>query len=221
MKRWTPFALVTTAVLLMLGGSRVRAEMVDFSYAWSTTPGAVLTGGTGNVSLALTPDGSSSVEVGSPTPTFIPAATVTTSSSATQPADVFNAPFGLTLHLTDTASGQAGDLTFNGTVSGELTGTTSTLNNTFSEPVTQTLTFGDLVYTVTIDPVTTSLPAPGEAAGVLFDAMVTAQRNGEPPPPPPPGGGAVGAPEPSSLVLGGSALLLLGLARRRLRRRAA
>src|SRR3954466_10935865 len=112
-----------TAVVL-LGAGQARAEMVTFSYQWTAQP-SVISGGTGSVALAAVDPGSAPVEVGSSTPAFIHGATVTTTSSATDPADSFNTPFSMKLHLTDDASHESKDLTFVGTISGTLTATTA------------------------------------------------------------------------------------------------
>jgi hypothetical protein len=202
MKRLTPCALVTTAVLLVLGDGRASAGFVDFSYHWSVTPGSVIPGGTGSVTLALAADGLLTAQTG--LPAFIEAATLTTTSSATTPPDVFNAPFALTLDLTDVASSATGTLSFAGTITGLLTANSSTLTSTFSEPVTQTLDLGQYRYSVTIDPIEASLPAPGSQFSTLLDALVTVTE--KPTTTPPPGSDT---PEPSSLVLGGVAVALM------------
>src|SRR4051812_14424509 len=103
-----------TAVVL-LGAGQARAEMIGFSYQWTAQP-TIIPGGTGSVALAAVDPGTASAELGSSTPTFIPGATVTTTSSATDVPDSFSTPFSMKVHLTDTASSESGDLTFTGTV---------------------------------------------------------------------------------------------------------
>jgi hypothetical protein len=200
------------AAVVLLGAGQAKAELIDFSYQWSVMPTSVIPGGTGTVTLSTAPDGSAQAELGASTPTFVPGATVTTNSSATDPPDSFNTPFSMKVHLTDAMSGLAGDLSFSGTVAGELTGTTSALTSTFDEPVTKTLELGDHVYTVTIDPSLVNLPAPGATSPASIDARVTVASKGPGPVDPPP----VGAPEPSALLLGATAVL--GLAARRMLR---
>ena len=115
MKRLSTRAFVTMAALLLLGLGRARAEFVDYSYHWSISPNAVLSGGTGSAAFALTGDGPATSLVGDSNPTVIPAATITTSSSASGgAADTFNNPYSIGLRLTDKASGQFADFTFTG-----------------------------------------------------------------------------------------------------------
>ena len=73
--------LLLTA-LVLLGASQARGEMIDFSYQWSVLPSSVIPGGTGSVTLATAPDGASQATLGSSSPTIIPGASVTTTSSA-------------------------------------------------------------------------------------------------------------------------------------------
>jgi hypothetical protein len=216
------------AAVLLLGAGQARAELIDFSYQWTVMPSAVIPGGTGTVTLSTAPDGAGQAELGSSTPTFIPGATVTTTSSATEPPDSFNTPLSMKLHLTDEKTGLSGDLSFSGTIAGQLTATSSTLTSTFDGPVTQELKLANRVYSVSIDPALVSLPAPGATSPGSIDARVSvASRGGPPFDPPgggppgggPPGGGPpggsppIGAPEPSALLLGATAVL--GLAARR------
>jgi hypothetical protein len=198
------------AALSLLGASQARADRVDFSYRWGISPGAVLTGGKGRVSLALAHPGTGTATLGAADSAVTPAATVTTSSSATAlNPDHFSTTYSLTVHLTDTASGASGDLTYSGATTGTLTATTSSLTNVFATPLTQQLTLGKYVYSLTIDPSPADLPSPGAQATTLLDALVTVT----------PGSQTHGTPEPSSLLLAAVAASLLGLADRRRRRR--
>ena len=200
------------AVVAALGESTARAELVDFSYAWSIQPSAVLPGGTGSVQVSLTPNASSSGTLGVSTP--IPLATLTTTSTASAGSpDSFNNPFSLKLSLTDTASGNTGTLSFGGTISGTLTFDCSLLTGKFDNPM-QVLHLGTHDYAVTIDTPNFGLQKPNSDGNTLIGAFVlvtnTSNTGGG-------GGGNPGptpdAPEPSSLVLGGMALA--GLAARR------
>jgi hypothetical protein len=195
------------AVVVLLGAGQARADMIDFSYSWSVQPGSVFPGGTGSATLAAAADGTASAELGSSTPTFIPGATLTTTSSATDVPDSFGTTFSMKVHLTDTASSEAGDLTFSGSLAGTLTFSTSSLTATFDDPFTKTLTLGDHTYTVTIDPSLVSAPAPGATSPASVDAKVTVADAGPVDPPP------AQTPEPTSLVLAGLGLPLLVAAR--------
>jgi hypothetical protein len=202
-------ARVAVLAALFLGSGVARAESLDFSYHWSSSP-AVVTGtnpsqvtgselSSGSVAFALTPAGTASLVLGGD-PGLIPGATLTTTGSAPESdPDSFASPFSLTLHLLDAASGASGELTFVGAVNGTLTATTSTLTADFSSPLTRQLTLGQHVYSVSIEPPSTAIPPPG---------LTT-----------PPG--SIGArvqvaplqtPEPSALLLAAFAVPLLYLA---------
>jgi hypothetical protein len=200
MTRRTTRLVLLLAALVLLGESRAWA---DFTYSWTVQPATVIPGGTGSV--ILTPaSGTGSYVLGSSSPTVMDGATVMTTSSATVPPDSFNTDFSMKLKLTEGAN--TGELTFAGTIAGQLTQTTSTLTSTFHTPTTQDVTLGNHVFTVTIDPLPfASLPAPGGQAKI--DALVTVA-----------GAGQMSTPEPSSLLLGATAALGFA-ARRWLRKR--
>ncbi len=200
---------ILLTALLVLGAGQARAEMIDFTYHWSVVPSAIITGNpgnTGSVNVAAWPDPSTPVQavLNSSTFTFIPAANVTTSSTAggTIPPDVYDTTFSMKLTLTDSKSNQSGDLTFAANLQGTLTQTTSNLQVSFQDPLTKSISLGGNLYTVTINPAMFDAPAPTNTAPKQIFANVTVAN----------------APEPSGLVLGATAIL--GLAGRRwLRRR--
>lgn len=198
----TWFLLLSALALFPMAG---RADYVNFDYSWQVQPSAILPGGTGSVALAVAQNGSASSEVGGTMPTYIPGAMVTTTSAAVDLPDTFNTDFNMILTLSE--SGQSGSLTFRGHLEGSLTGTTSTLTSTFYTPVTQMLTLGKNIYTVTIGPTLANLPIPGSNAPVLIDAQVRVTEKPV---------DSLQTPEPSSLLLGASALI--GLAARRMLR---
>jgi len=194
------FALVAS----LLSASVARAEFADFSYSWSTSPSPPLfPGGTGSVALALAADGSASAAINGGA-TLIPGAAIITTSSAggTTSPDHFNVAYSMTLHLTDTSSGQSDDLTFSGTLSGNLTSDSSTLTSTFDNPVTRHTTLGVHAYSVTIDPTLLNIPAPGSPTPAEINAQV--KVHGPPVLPPP-----FQTPEPSTLLLAVVALPLM------------
>lgn len=182
----------------------VQAEQIAFTYAWSVQPSPVFASGTGSVTVIAAPNGPATYDTTSALPTYIPAAELTTTSSATSPPDTFNTPFNLKLTLTDTASSLSDELTFSGTLAGTLTMDSSTLTSTFSSPLTKTLILGDFTYSVTIGPTLVNIPGPGSSTPALIDARVTVERNDTP---------VQETPEPGSLLLGATAIL--GFAARR------
>jgi hypothetical protein len=225
----TLFRSSLVALLVLGATSSLRADFMDWSYHWSITPGPVLTSGTGSVAMGLAQDGTGA--------SSIPAATVTTTSSATDAApDRYNVGYNLTLHLTDTPSNSSGALTFHGTIAGTVSADAAHLSNTFSSPTTESVKLGSHLYTVTINPSLMTLAAPGSTTPPQINALVSvtnATGNTPSPPQPPtpqiqtpppssgtPGGTVHSSPEPSSLALGMLASGWLGLAALRRRFRA-
>jgi hypothetical protein len=206
--------LLLLMALVFLSESQVRADMVNYSYEWSVVPSSIpgLPGSTGSVSVTPNQPGNAQSTVGASTPTLIPGATVTTNSAAISPPDAFLANYSMTVKLTDSATNTSGSLSWSGTIAGTLTQSTSQLVSVFHNPLTQHLTLGTHVFTVTIDPVLVHLPVPGASAPALIDALVTVANKGGGTS----GGGPIGTPEPSGLVLGATAVF--GLTLRRLAR---
>ncbi len=198
MRRLSVRLLPLLTVVGLLGESRALAEMVDFSYTWKVLPSPVIPSGTGNVTFSLE-SGSDHVTVGGNVPTTIPGATLQTSSVAGVPPDHYSANFQMILHLTQGT--HESDLTFKGSLTGDLTATSSSLTIKFDTPTTQTVRLGDHDFTTAIAPIQVSLPAPGSQLSARISADVSAVK------------AASTTPEPSSLVLGATALL--GLAARR------
>jgi hypothetical protein len=211
------FRFSLAALLLLSAKTQSRADFMDWSYHWSISPGPVLSSGTGSVALTLARDGSGA--------SSIPAATVTTSSSATNAApDAYKVGYNLMLQLKDSHSNKSGTLVFHGLLSGMVSATSSHLTNSFSSPTTERLLLGGHLYSVTINPSLMTLAPPGSSVLPQIDALVrvtnpTGRTIGPPTPqvqgPPPSVGPPVPAqstPEPSSLVLGMLALGGLGLA---------
>jgi hypothetical protein len=171
------FSLI--ALLVLSGTVQSRADFMDWSYHWSISPAPVLASGTGSVALALAQDGSGA--------SSIPAATVSTSSSATSAApDVYKVGYNLTLNLKDDSSNQSGALTFHGLLSGTVTATTANLTNSFSDP-TEQLRLGSHLYSVTLNPSLMTLAPPGASVLPQINALVHVTNAT---------GGSVGSPTP-------------------------
>ena len=216
--------------------------MVGFSYSWSVASGDLTAGGAGPITLsqiaaadgssvtvnygvgtatlAVAPGGSASTTPGgadflSATPAIILAATLTTSAS-TVPVGSFGFTAGnqFTLHLTDTASGQSGDLTLFGSVNGTVAPEGTSINASLYGNNFQSLQLGTHTYSAYSSADSLSSDSGSLFAQVYIDrpdpSWLTAAGNG-----------FVHAPEPSSLLLAGTALSFLGgLSLRKRRRRA-
>jgi hypothetical protein len=212
MKHWTRYAIATSLVLATVGGA--RADMItQWTYSWDTNPLSVAANGgamTGGINLTALPLAAGATMTGD---SNIPAVNLSTFSAApTGMFDTFNkAPYALLFRLTDTTSGQSGNLTFNGQFDGTLSTTSAQIGNTFLSPGTQTLVLGQHTYTVALN----SYVAPGLPSATVFGSIgahVSIDGVTSPPPPPPtPSGGGTGvgvsdAPEPSTLLLAGLTL---------------
>ncbi|HYT91666.1 MAG TPA: PEP-CTERM sorting domain-containing protein [Gemmataceae bacterium] len=197
-----PRLLIPTAalILLLLGGASASADPIAWSYSWSSNPGVVTSddGSLGKVTFAPASGG----------PLFgsqtggdgVLAATLNASTPASGTATFTNQGYGLTLHLTDNASHESGDLTFSGALSGSL-GSTGALTNSFQGDVAKSLSLGGNQYLVTVG---LFVPPAPDSPGRL-GANVTVTGSG--------GSTTVisDVPEPTSLILASLGLSALGV----------
>jgi hypothetical protein len=211
MKPRQPLALTAALASLFLAGSAARAEPVSWSYSWLSTPGVVTSddGALGHVTFTPGSGGPLTGSVNSGD--GILAASLDASGPAAGTATFTNRGYGLTLHLTDNASGTSGDLTFGGALSGTL-GSEFKLKNSFSGPTTQKLNLGGNEYIATIglfEP-----PQPGTPGRIGANVTVNGSVQSTPP--------VSEVPEPTSLMLAAAGLSVCGLGgwwrRRRARR---
>jgi hypothetical protein len=207
------FVAVAALGILLSAAAMSRADMIQWTYDWSKSTNTV-SGNSTNSGEVLFTSLSGQVTGGS----TVVASNLSTLSAAVLPKpDVFtSAPYHMVLDLTDKASGQKGELTFTGLLSGKLTATSANMTNQFVSPLTQDLFLGGHDYRVTIGPY--SAPGPPQSinrgaisAGVVIDPT-SGGGNPPPPPPPPP---VDKSPEPASFLLAAAALPVLALWRRR------
>ena len=188
--------------VLFLAAPAARAD-VAWTYTWDVTP-KVLTGDPGNSgALTFTAPAADSHAAGNST--VLAAALSTLSSALPSHPDTFSGQgYSLSLKLTDDASGQSGVLTFGGKLFGSMSAASSNITNSFTAPLTQTLSLGGHTYSVTIGP----FVAPG---GPMQDnkGAISAQVAVGP--------AVAQAPEPSSLLLAALGLPAAAALRRRRR----
>jgi hypothetical protein len=217
MKRLSVRPLTLVAALALLGASQARADLFDYSYSMGLDLKPPVIGGppdhTGTVSFAVSPNGNAETTLGAARTSFdaltgnrIVAATITSTSSAVVADKFASSPFVLSVGVKE--DGDYHTVKFSGTISGNLTGTMSTLVSTFSDPLSQSFMIGSHEYQITVDPKLLDVPAPGAAHPAEIDAIVKVRDAST----------AIATPEPSSLALGAIALSVLGAAARRLRR---
>ncbi len=139
----------------------------------------------------------------------------TFSSASFEKPDTFtNAPYALTLTLTDMASGVTGSLVWTGQFSGILSRSYAQIANDFTGLAEQAITLGKNTYRVVIGPyVPPPIPGASNNGSIGARVYVTEGDNG--------GGGGIDTPEPSTMVLAGLGLSFLGLSSLRKRRQAA
>jgi hypothetical protein len=138
--------------------SSPAATNAYFNYLWSMSPSTVLVGAnalthnhhsTGSVDFALVRPNYAGVRVGSTG--NIPLGAITTLSSASDRVpDQYHSAFTLTLRIADGATGATGWVSFKGLVTGTLSRNKSSLTITFQRSLTQKVTLGKHVYSVTV-----------------------------------------------------------------------
>jgi hypothetical protein len=185
-------ALLVVAAVALVGGS-ARADFIPWSYSWSADP--QVSNGTGGGINFFPTSGSNTGSQSMPNGVVL----VAFAPNGTDPQSLNNAPYNLSLHLTDTTSGTSADLPFSGTLSGDLL--KGSVVNAFTSPLTQTATLGGNLYTVTAG-FYNPPGAPGSGVQGSLGANVVVSAPG--------GGPVVDVPEPGGLVLGGVAVLALG-----------
>lgn len=219
--RFATYRLLFVLMPGLLCGGALRADYMNWSYHWSISPAPVLSSGTGTVSQALGQPGRGA-------PRILAAAVTTSSSASALNPDRYNKFFRLTLHLMDRATHQSGSLTFLGTISGTLTGTTSHLTERFLTPF-EHLRLNRHIYWVRL-PSYIALMPPGSLVVPTYYAGVWVENVSPVPMVKPPvmaasvamvheasvmgdlhGPAPAGhVPEPSSLLLGVLGVVLLG-----------
>ena len=192
-------------VLLVLAcAGQVRADLVDYNYEVRVTPAQPYTPGSpyielssGHIALVFQAD--------THRPTTLGALHVQAYSPPGSPPRTYNEQLRLSVDLFDIDALQHRTLTFDATLRGTLTPTSSTLTFALTHPGTGWTTLGGYEWGLTFDPVL-KVPSPTTWGGAELRATLKVTHG----------------PEPSTLLLGtAGSLLALGWLRRQKRRRAA
>jgi hypothetical protein len=179
--------------LCLFAGGQARADLINWSYNW--TPSATQinadTPSQGFITLSPSAGGTTTGD------SFIVATNIQTVSNASPstPATFTNAPYSLTLTITDGDSNQTGNLTFNGQFNGVLSNKSAIIMNDFLGQTTQSATIGNHLYTVKVGPFAPPGPPTAQNPGSISAlASVTVSD----------------VPEPSTLLLSGMCMSLCG-----------
>jgi hypothetical protein len=202
MKR-SPATLAGMALLFFLAApGDGRADPVAWTYSWSASPSSVFADSPGTGYISVSNLTTSSVAGNSD----VVAANLQVHSTATaaQP-DVFtNAPYTLTLTLTDVPNNRAATVSFTGQLNGTATALSAEVTSAFTGSTTQSVQLGDNQYQVSISSFTPPGPPGAVSAGSIGARAVVLVDT---------------LPEPGALTLSALGAWCVGLAGWRRRRR--
>ncbi len=193
MKYSTTRLYAAALALCLFGGARARADFVDWSYNWTPSATEIFADKSSMGKITLSNESSGTATGDS----YIVATNIQTVSSATSqnPAKFTDAPYSLTLIITDGPSGKSNSMVFSGKFNGTLAQKSAIILNTFTNDQIQSKVIGDHIYTVNIGPFSPPGPPTAKNSGSISAlATVTVQA----------------VPEPSTLVLSGLCLSVFG-----------
>jgi hypothetical protein len=146
MKRRLPILLGSAFVWMLCAGTNARAAFIPWSYNWS--PGSAFvsaTSGSGRIDTSNEPLGHA---VGS---TDVVITNLRTESTAPRntPDVYMDAPFSATMTIIDGLNGMHATVNVAGVFEGKVSSGSSNLEFTLTSPLTQTVTLGQDMYTIT------------------------------------------------------------------------
>jgi hypothetical protein len=165
-------------ILVLLMGSQVRADHIEWTSYWIANPTAVKANDPGDGSIRFSYD--QKVQHLTDSSSIILANLRTISNRpASNPAHFTDAPFDLILFIHDTASNLLGAMTFTGVFNGSLSKGNASIAVRWTGPETQTLHLGQHLFTVSLNPVTPPGPPDSSNLGSI-SANVKVMHNPEP-----------------------------------------
>jgi hypothetical protein len=194
MNRLATFAGIVALSLLLAAGSRARADLITWDYAWSVGPEVITSDGTSVIRATPGPSSFSTVDA------RLLAVTLQAVSTASldKPDHIKNQRLEWTLTLTDRASHLSGQVTFSAIINGALWA--DALNNyhtEFKQPWVQSLNLGLNHYDISFDGAGAAFGNDNTDPFGVFTKVAAEPVSAD-------------APEPATLVLTGVGLFLLG-----------
>lgn len=200
-------ALCGTVLFVLLAAAPIRADYLNWTYTANSNAPGISVGATspsGGATITLT-------DFNNPQPggSSIPVQAYVTSTSNTSPVSFNNSAFQLALKITDGTTNDSGTLNFNGSLTGSLSATASSVIASFAPVTSNSLTLDGHTYTVTIPSATLAAPTSPQKDIMALVSVTNGSNGGGGVTPG--GGHTTGTPEPASLLLGSFGISCLGV----------
>jgi hypothetical protein len=194
MSRLVAFARIGALTLLLAAGSRARADLITWDYAWSVSPEVITSDGTSVIRATPGPSSFSTVDA------RLLAVTLQAFSTASldKPDHIRNQRLGWILTLTDRSSHLSGQVTFIAIINGALwADALFNYQTEFKAPLLHSLNLGANHYDISFGGAGAAFGNDNTDPFGIFMNVAAEPASAD-------------APEPATLVLGGAGLFLLG-----------
>jgi hypothetical protein len=194
MNRLAVLARIGALTLVLVAGSRARADLITWDYAWSVSPEVITSDGTSVIRATPGPSSFSTVDA------RLLAVTLRAFSTATldKPDHIKNQRLEWALTLTDRASHQSGQVTFSAGINGTLwADALFNYQTEIKQPWVQSLNLGANHFDIAFDGGGAAFGNDNTDPFGIFTTVAAEPASAD-------------APEPATLVLAGAGLFLLG-----------